>query len=79
VPGCRTGLGHSAGCNTVHMADSPYRVKLSDLEATAHVPAEQQCETQPASAPQDQLGPEELDRRRLLNQPAPAGRLRPGA
>jgi hypothetical protein len=58
------------------MADSPYHVKLSELEAKVHVPADQQVETQPASDAPDQLSPEELDRRRLLNQPAPAGRLR---
>jgi len=52
------------------MADSPHRIKLSDLEAAVHVPADQMCESQPASEPQDVLGPEELDRRRLLNQRA---------
>ena len=62
---------------TVGVARSRYRVKLSELEAEAHVPVDQQLEVQPASEPQEIMSPEELDRRRLLNQPAPAGRLRP--
>jgi len=62
----------------VTMAD-PNRFKrsLADLEHEAHVPREQQVESQAVDPPRDYMDPEDLDRRRLLADPAGAGRLHP--
>lgn len=59
------------------MAVSRYRVPLRELDQT-HVPADEQVESQPTSEHAEVLDPADLDRRRLLNDPAGAGRLWPG-
>ena len=51
---------------------------LDDLERASRVPREQQVEEQSTAPPHDYLAPEDLDRLRLLADPAGAGRLRPG-
>lgn len=60
------------------MADARrFKRSLEELEAEAHVPREKQVESQPVDSPHDFVEAEELDRIRLLNDPAGAGRLRP--
>ena len=54
-----------------------YRQSLTDLERTARVPRDQQGETQPVDPPREYLDPEDLDRLRLLADPAGPGRLNP--
>jgi hypothetical protein len=61
------------------MAASRYSIRLTELEAGAHVPLHDQKEVEPIREPPDGLSPADLDRRRLLNDPAGAGRLRPGS
>lgn len=52
-------------------------MSLDDLERTARVPRDQQVEQQQSEPQRDYLAPEDLDRLRLLADPASAGRLRP--
>lgn len=60
------------------MADANrFKRSLADLEHEARVPREQQVESQEADPPRDYMDPEDLDRLRLLADPAGAGRLRP--
>ncbi len=54
-----------------------YRQSLDDLERTARVPRDQQSETQVADPPREYMDPEDLDRLRLLSDPASPGRLKP--
>ena len=54
-----------------------HRQSLDDLERGVRVPREQQLETQECEPPRVYLEPEELDRLRLLADPAGAGRLKP--
>jgi len=54
-----------------------FKRSLADLEAEAHVPREQQVESQAVDPPRDYLDPEDFDRLRLLADPSGAGRLRP--
>lgn len=56
--------------------DSPYAVPLDEL-LSSHVPLEETSETQPQDRLPGPLNAEEADRRRLLNDPAGAGRLHP--
>ena len=56
--------------------DSPYAVPLAEL-LSSRVPIEDVVETQPEEPLVGPLSAEEMDRRRLLNDPAGAGRLRP--
>lgn len=53
-----------------------YAVSLDELERTAHVPVEDQIESQPEPPAPGPLAPEELDRLRLLGITG-AGRLDP--
>ncbi len=55
---------------------SDYRGPLEDLERAVRVPPELQTTTQDVRQPRDHLAPEDLDRLRLLADPAGAGRLR---
>ena len=54
-----------------------YRQSLDDLERAVRVPRDQQSEMQEADPPRDSMDPEELDRLRLLSDPAGPGRLKP--
>jgi hypothetical protein len=54
-----------------------YRQSLGDLERGVRVPRDQQIETQDAEPPREYVEPEDLDRARLLANPAGAGRLNP--
>lgn len=54
-----------------------YRLPLDELERAVRVPHEQQSEGQQADPPREYVAPEDLDRARLLADPAGAGRLRP--
>ena len=56
-----------------------YRQSLDDLERSVRVPREAQVEVQATEPPRDYLEPEDLDRLRLLANPAGAGRLNPRA
>lgn len=54
-----------------------YRQSLDDLERAVRVPRDQQREAQDADPPRTYMEPEDLDRLRLLADPAGAGRLKP--
>lgn len=54
-----------------------YRQSLDDLERAVRVPREQQVEEQAAHPLRAYVEPEDLDRLRLLADPAGAGRLDP--
>lgn len=54
-----------------------YRKSLDDLERGVRVPRDEQITAQEAEPPRDYLDPEDLDRMRLLADPASAGRLKP--
>jgi hypothetical protein len=56
--------------------DSPYAVPLADI-LSSRVPLEETVETQPVDRGPSLLSADETDRRRLLNDPAGAGRLNP--
>ena len=55
----------------------PYHLPLDDLERGVRVPDEDQIESQDTDPPREFLEPEDLDRARLLADPAGAGRLKP--
>jgi hypothetical protein len=54
-----------------------YRQTLDALEAGVRVPPDQQVEGQNVDPPRGYMDPEDLDRMRLLANPAGAGRLNP--
>lgn len=53
------------------------RQSLDDLERGVRVPREEQLEAQDADPPREYVEPEDLERARLLADPAGAGTLRP--
>lgn len=55
---------------------SRFTVSIDALEESARVPVEQQVEGQSVDEHPEYVSPEDLDRLRLLNDPAGAGRLR---
>jgi hypothetical protein len=55
---------------------SPYAVPLEQI-LSWRVPIEETVETQPVDRGPEPMGAEEIDRRRFLNDPAGAGRLKP--
>jgi hypothetical protein len=57
-------------------AESRYAVTLDDF-LSQRVPLEETVESQPVKSAPGPMTPEEIDRRRLLNDPTGAGRLRP--
>lgn len=59
------------------MGTGRYAKRLEDLEASAHVPVEQQVEEQPAGVHHDYLEPEDYERQQLLANPLGAGTLAP--
>jgi hypothetical protein len=54
-----------------------YRQSLQDLERAVRVPRDQQSEVQDVDPPREYMDPEELDRLRLVSDPAGPGRLNP--
>ena len=56
--------------------DGRYAMTLAELEATAHVPLDEQVEGQPEPPPEGPISAQELDRLRLLGITG-AGRLNP--
>ena len=54
-----------------------YSQSLDALERTARVPRDQQVEEQDVDPPRSYVDPEDLDRMRLLADPAGAGTLNP--
>lgn len=52
-------------------------LSLEELERGVRVPREEQVETQAVDPPREYVEPEDLDRARLLADPAGAGRLHP--
>lgn len=56
---------------------TPYAQSLTDLEAGVRVPPEQQTETAATAVHREYVAAEDLDRLRLLADPAGAGTLDP--
>jgi hypothetical protein len=60
------------------MSEPPrYKQSLEALERGVRVPLDQQVEEQDVEPPRSYVEPEDLDRLRLLADPAGAGRLNP--
>jgi hypothetical protein len=53
-----------------------YHLSLDDLERSVRVAPEDQLEVQEVDPPREYVAPEDLDRARLLADPAGAGRLK---
>jgi hypothetical protein len=59
------------------MGTGRFAKRLEDLEASAHVPVDEQVEEQPTDPHHEYLAPEDYERQQLLASPLGAGTLRP--